>query len=92
MRADGEISKEEYLSLKEKCENEIISLQKELTSSWQNDPMGTRKVVDLEKIETRLNQLIDFPDGKVPNEIIEEIVVEIVVVLVAYLVVRGYLI
>lgn len=78
MRADGEIGKEEYLSLKEKCESEIKSLQNELTPSVQSDTIETRKIVDLEKIEERLNQLIDFPDGKVPNEIIEEFVAAIV--------------
>ena len=78
MRADGEIGKEEYMSLKEKCENELLSLQNELTPSEQNDTIETRKLVDLKKIELRLNELTDFSKGKVPNQIIEEFVAAII--------------
>ena len=78
MRADGEIGKDEYLVLKEKCEKEIASIQKDLTSVADNDKIETRTIIDLNRIESRLNQLTTFKEGKVPKEIIEELVAAIV--------------
>lgn len=78
MRADGEISKDDYISMRAKCESEIEEAQKALTSSEDDDTIETRKIVDAKKVEERLSQLTNFMDGKVPPEIIEEFVAAIV--------------
>ena len=78
MRADGEISKDEYSEMKSRCEAEIEKLQKELTSIVESDIIETRKEIDVNKIKARLQQLTIYNDGKVPSEIIEAFVAAII--------------
>ncbi len=58
MRADGEISKDEYQSMRSPIDAEIKELQKALddTPTEKCSPRG----LDLEGIRSTLNSLIDF--------------------------------
>lgn len=78
MRADGEISKDEYSEMKSRCEADIEKFQKELTSITESDTIETRKVIDIDKIKARLQQLTAYNEGKVPSEIIEAFVAAII--------------
>ena len=78
MRADGEISKDEYTEMKSRCESEIETLQKQLTSLVETDIIETRKEIDINKIKARLQQLTTYNDGKVLSEIIEAFVAAII--------------
>lgn len=78
MRADGEISKDEYSDMKARCETEIESLQKELTSLSESDKIETRKEIDIDKIKARLQELTTSYEDKVPSEIIEAFVAAII--------------
>ena len=78
MRADGEISKDEYSEMKSRCEADIEKFQKELTSITESDTIETRKVIDIDKIKARLQQLTAYNAGNVPSEIIEAFVAAII--------------
>lgn len=77
MRMDNEITKEEYSSLKQQTENEILSYKEKLSS------METENVVEdinvrIVDIENTLKQIIDFSGPFVDNEIIERLVYQII--------------
>lgn len=78
MRADGEIDKNEYLKLKEQTENEIQKLEKQLAEVTPSDILETQKMFDLEAVKSRLEELTEFKDGKVPHPILEKFVAAIV--------------
>ena len=78
MRADGEIDKDDYLKMKEQTEQEIARLQTELTNATPSDIIETRKTIDVEKVEARLQELSEYKEGKVPPSIIEKFVAAIV--------------
>ena len=74
MRADGELTKEEYAKSKSKIETEINSLtnkKAELTSSDNNTFQ-----IDLEKIKSALNTLVDLKeiDSKIIDIFVSEII------------------
>lgn len=76
MRADGEISKEEFKSLREKANGELSVLNTEierLTASSSDELM----TLDFPAIEHTLNSLLDFSKGKVDESIIEKFVTRI---------------
>ena len=76
MRADGEISKEEFKSLREKANGELSVLNAELerlTASSSDELM----TLDFPAIENTLNSLLDFSKGKVDESIIEKFVTRI---------------
>ena len=72
MRADGEISKDEYLVMRKPVDEEIVELQKllEITPDEQTAPKG----IDLDGIRDTLNTMIDFSGTSLCHEIIDQFV------------------
>lgn len=72
MRADGEISKDEYLSMRKPIDTELAQLQKALedTPSDKNNPRG----LDLTGIQSTLNSLIDFSGSTISHDVIDQFV------------------
>ena len=58
MRADGEISKDEYLVIRKPIDEEIAELQKLLENT--PDEPSAPKEIDLDGIRDTLNTMIDF--------------------------------
>lgn len=78
MRADGEISKEEYQSMRAQTEKEIEEYQNWLTEATKTDILDTRTMLDIANIKARLEELADCQSDKIPPEIIEKFVALIV--------------
>lgn len=74
MRADGELTKEEYAKSKLKIETELDSLNKRKASFNNSDDSGEFHL-DLEKIEQELNRLtnIEKPDSNIIDSFISKI-------------------
>lgn len=72
MRADGEISKDEYQSMRSPIDKEIKELQKALEDTPTNKccPRG----LDLEGIRSTLNSLIDFSGSTISHDVINQFV------------------
>ena len=72
MRADGEISKDEYQSMRSPIDKEIKELQKALEDMPTNKccPRG----LDLEGIRSTLNSLIDFSGSTISHDVINQFV------------------
>lgn len=75
MRADGELTKEEFLSLKSKTDDEILSLSKELKEI--PNEVTYNKEETIQNIKESLNQYIDFENQKLDDDIIREFVYRI---------------
>ena len=74
MRADGEISKNEYVSMKAKLDSEIECLKVELDSLEENNDTKDNVEQKLETIKQVLSETIDFSKTKLPEYIIERFV------------------
>ena len=72
MRADGELSKEEYLSFSSDTSAEINELTAELRALERNEPQAS--CLDLDKIRAALNHMVDLSKPKIADELIEEFV------------------
>ena len=72
MRADGELSKEEYLSFSSETNAEINELTAELRALERNEPQVSS--LDLDKIRAALNHMVDLSKPKIADELIEEFV------------------
>ena len=72
MRADGELSKEEYLSFSSDTSAEINELTAELRALERNEPQAS--CLDLDKIRAALNHMVDLSKPKISDELIEEFV------------------
>lgn len=72
MRADGELSKEEYLSFSSETSAEINELTAELRALERNEPQTSS--LDLDKIHAALNHMVDLSKPKIADELIEEFV------------------
>lgn len=72
MRADGEISKEEYQSMRNPIDAEIKELQKALDAVPTDS--GVSKGLDLEGIRSTLNTLIDFSGSTISHDVINQFV------------------
>lgn len=72
MRADGEISKDEYQSMRSPIDAEIKELQKALndTPTEKCSPRG----LDLEGIRSTLNSLIDFSGSTISHDVVNKFV------------------
>lgn len=72
MRADGEISKDEYQSMRSPIDAEIKELQKALddTPIEKCSPRG----LDLEGIRSTLNSLIDFSGSTISHDVVNQFV------------------
>ena len=73
MRADGEISKEQFSELRQKAEKEIETLNEELKKldSVSEEIAGA---LDMKAIEKALDEIIDFSGPKIDENIIEKFV------------------
>lgn len=74
MRADGEITKEEYNSMRAKIDSQIQSLQVNLDSSNEYNDNKENMEQRLELIKQALSETIDFSKPKLPEYIIERFV------------------
>ena len=72
MRADGEITREQFISLSEKTNSEICTLKNELSENT----FDTRKdsIIDLQKITEALSSIVDVSGSKVSEALISEFV------------------
>lgn len=74
MRAEGEISKNEYNTMKTKLDSQIESLQVDLDSLEENNSTKENMEHKLEVIKQVLSETIDFSKPKLPEYIIERFV------------------
>ena len=72
MRADGEITKEEYQAMRNPIDEQIRSLQKSLEEVPATE--ATPKGLQLDKIIAVLNSMIDFSDSTISHDIINQFV------------------
>ena len=72
MRADGELSKEEYQAMRKPIDTEIQQLKEKLNQA-PNDEQPKRGL-ELDGIISTLNTLIDFSGTKVSEEVINQFV------------------
>ena len=72
MRADGEITKEEYQAMRNPIDEQIQSLQKSLEEVPATE--ATPKGLQLDKIIAALNSMIDFSDSTISHDIINQFV------------------
>ena len=72
MRADGELSKEEYQTMRKPIDDEIQQLQEKLNQA-PNDEQP-KSGLELDGIISTLNTLIDFSGTKVSEEVINQFV------------------
>ena len=78
MRADGEITKEEFKSLKDMTEAELNKyIEEKSRMSEKFDGEGGMEF-DIEKIEAVLEQTIDFSNHKLDDSIIDKFVSQII--------------
>lgn len=73
MRADGELSKQEYQSLSQEANAEINRLSDEI-SALRESNTNPFVALDLSKIRKALNRMVDLSKTKVAEELIEEFV------------------
>lgn len=73
MRADGELSKEEYLSLSRESSAEINKLTDALKTTENKEPQAFSSL-DLNKIRAVLNRMVDLSKPKIADELIDEFV------------------
>lgn len=78
MRADGEISKEEYMNKKQDCEKQINLIENDLIEHEQKKGMGENTDDVLCKIKETLDQMIDFSSGTIDHDILDKLVTRIV--------------
>lgn len=72
MRADGEITKEEYQTMRTPLNNELKQLQNQLDSvDVEEHP---KKGLILDEIITTLNSVIDFSGTKISHDVINQFV------------------
>lgn len=73
MRADGELSKEEYLALSKKTEAEIQKVRVQMQNLEQEEQVAASPY-DMAKIKKALGQVVDISGPKIQNDLIEEFV------------------
>ena len=76
MRADGEISKEQFRSMRQKAETEITGLKEEL-SRLNAASDDEAEAFDMDAIQTALEEVIDFSGPTIDENIIEKFVCRI---------------
>ena len=72
MRADGELSKEEYQTMRKPIDDEIQQLQEKLNQAPKEEQ--PKSGLELDGIISTLNTLIDFSGTKVSEEVINQFV------------------
>lgn len=77
MRTEGEITKDEYLSMREKIDKQIVDIKIELDSIQEESDNKTDIVNHYEEIKIALEESIDFSQSKLPDYIIDRFVNQI---------------
>ncbi|MEY8495298.1 recombinase family protein [Lachnospiraceae bacterium 29-91] len=72
MRADGELSKEEYQTMRKPIDDEIQQLQEKLNQAPKDEQ--PKSGLELDGIISTLNTLIDFSGTKVSEEVINQFI------------------
>ena len=72
MRADGELSKEEYQTMRKPIDDEIQQLQEKLNQAPKDEQ--PKNGLELDGIISMLNTLIDFSGTKVSEEVINQFI------------------
>ncbi len=76
MRADGEVTKDEYLSLRASIEKEIDEIQNQLQPE-ENNTIGLVRELDLDGISAELHKMIDTDAPMLDHSIISQFVYKI---------------
>ncbi len=76
MRADGELTKVEYINQKNIVNNKILALEKELDDNTNNN--YNKFIIDYDKILNSLNEIIDFSQHKADHDLLDKFVSRIV--------------
>ncbi len=72
MRADVEISKEEYVRVKARCDQEIKELKNAMLASTQDHPK--EKSIDMYYVRDLLGRLIVSKNGKADKNVLTELI------------------
>ena len=72
MRADGEISKDEYQAMRSPVDAEIRALEKALEDAPQAEEQGT--ALNLTEITATLHSLVDFSEATLNHDVIKKFV------------------
>lgn len=75
MRADGEISKDEYQTMRTPIDEEIKSLQNQMDDDLQKKT--EHNGLDLDGILSSLRSMIDFGDSKIDHGIVDQFVYKV---------------
>lgn len=78
MRADGEISKEEYTKKKQDCEKQIKQIEGDLERHEKKSGIGENTEDVLVKIKNTMDQMIDFTSGIIDHDILDKLITRIV--------------
>lgn len=78
MRADGEISKDDFMARRDECDKELADLEGRLETL--NSRAGGAKGMEdtLEKALSAMNQMADFSGGVIDHDLLEGLVTRIV--------------
>lgn len=78
MRTDGELTKDEYLSMREKVDAEKLAIETELDALEQEHESKSALEENLAAIKEALDTVIDFSQDKLPEYIIDTFVEKVV--------------
>ena len=77
--ADGDISREEFLSDSQQFHDELEHLEQQI-QDLSNRDTAADPIIDLEKIQSILNQWIDLSAPVIPDDLIDQFILQVVVV------------
>ena len=77
--ADGDISREEFLSDSQQLHNELEHLEQQI-QDLSNRDNAAAPIIDLEQIKAILDQWIDFSAPVIPDALIDQFILQVVVV------------
>lgn len=81
MRADGEISRDEFLADNERYRNEIQSLELQIADLKTNVTGYSQKpAFDMDTIKATLDRWIDFSEATIPDALIDQFILQVVVI------------
>ena len=81
MRADGEITREEFLVDNERYRNEIQSLELQISDLKTNiTDKCQNPAFDMDTIKTTLDRWIDFSEATIPDALIDQFILQVIVV------------
>ena len=78
MKADGELTADEYREYRAEAIGRLEEIEKAVFSYEAKQEEKKEKLFDLEKIEERLNMFIDFKGEKISSEMIDMFVERII--------------